>query len=114
MKRQGSIILEVAFIIVLAGILIGTIIPSAEAPIKSASNLSMENQSYIIDNALYSWYSSHKGEYPDNLSILQEMRFISSEIDLNNFDYALYADKSLYRLTYLKNGKVYKSVGSTY
>lgn len=112
-RRQGSIMLIVAIIIASSFLLIS--ISSKGTIVQSVSDNILKDQALVIDNALNYWFSSHGGKYPNNLSVLQDMNFISSSIQLNLFTYALQNNQTEYKLTIpLKNGSTYTSLGSKF
>lgn len=112
MKRRGSLLLGLAVVSILM-IILSAVAPNTGTIITSVNDNNLKDQCYLLDNALSSWFTSHGGQYPDSLLILQNMGFVSKQMSLDNFTYSLSADQTLYRVTItLKNGSTYTSVGS--
>jgi hypothetical protein len=114
-KRRGSLLLDLCIFSVILIILLFPLLPSGGTTVRTATDNLIKDQALAVDNALHVWYSSHGGKFPSTLTVLQDMNFISTEINLSVFSYSLQSSQTEYRLTTtLNNGTTYKSLGSHY
>lgn len=113
-KRKGNVILEMTVVMLVFMVMIATTITPVSSPVPTANDNLVKDQRMMIDTALQLWYSSHGATYPDNLQILQDMNFISNNIDLTKFDYAVNTDNTGYHLTANLSTGTSKSVESTF
>jgi hypothetical protein len=82
---------------------------------RTTSDDLLKDQTMLIDEGLSLWYAHHSGQYPENIAILQSLDFISRDIDITKFIYALNSNNTQYKLTVkLKTGETYKSLGSRF
>lgn len=113
--RRGSLLLELCIFTVVLILLLFPLLPSGGTTVRTTNDNLIKDQALVLDNALYVWYTSHGGQYPNTLTVLHDMSFISAEIDLSSFSYSLQNNQTQYRLTAnLNNGTTYKSLGSNY
>lgn len=80
-------------------------------PLNITDNISdydIKNTTYTIDKSLSQYAASHGGDYPKNLDELISLKLLSSEINLNKFNYNT-TNKKYILSTTLKNGTQYIS-----
>ena len=113
-KRKGSLLLQIAVIVLLMGILTSVIPSSVGSIVKTITDDTIKAQAKLLDFALHKWYISHS-KYPKALTSLRNLGYISSQLNIDDFSYSTKDNQKQYRLTVvLKSGSTYISSGSTY
>ena len=115
MKKRGTFSVELVIALILIATIFAFSIDLSDTNNKTTQANQLKDQCVFLDDVLATWYKNHGKMYPDTLTRMQNMGFLTPTMDLSVFEYSTINDYGLYRLrVVLPVGGTYTSPGSKF